>query len=85
MTLRATRELVGTVGLHIKSENDRAEIGYWIGIPCWGKGYATEAAAAVMCFGFQTFPINRIFAMPFGRNPASGRVLQKIYLSHRVK
>ncbi len=82
VTLRATRELVGTVGLHIKSENDRAEIGYWIGIPYWGKGYATEAAAAVMRFCFETFPINRIFAMHFGRNPASGRVLQKIGMRH---
>ena len=82
ITLRSTQELVGTVGLHMKSENDCAEIGYWIGVPYWGKGYATEAAAAVMRFGFETFPLNRIFAMHFGRNAASGRVLQKIGMRH---
>ena len=83
ITLRATKELVGTVGLHMKPENDSGEIGYWIGVPYWGKGYATEAAGALMHFGFETFPqLNRIYAMHFGRNPQSGRVLQKIGMRH---
>ena len=78
ITMRETQELVGTVGLHLKAENDSAEIGYWIGIPFWGRGYATEAAGALMRYGFENFPLNRIFAMHFRRNPASGRVLHKI-------
>ena len=82
ITLRETEELVGTVGLHIKVENDTAEIGYWIGIPYWGKGYATEAAAAMLRYGFENLPLNRVFAMHFGRNAASGRVLQKIGMRH---
>ena len=82
ITLRATQELVGTVGLHMKKENDSAEIGYWIGLPYWGKGYATEAAGALLRFGFENFPINRIYAMHFGRNPSSGRVLQKIGMQY---
>ena len=82
VTLRETRELIGTVGLHRKAENDSAEIGYWIGVPYWGKGYATEAAGAMLRYGFETFPLNRIFAMHFGRNAASGRVLQKIGMRH---
>jgi [ribosomal protein S5]-alanine N-acetyltransferase len=82
ITLRATQELVGTVGLHVKSENDSAEIGYWIGVPYWGNGYATEAAEAVVQFGFENFPLNRIYAMHFGRNAPSGRVLQKVGMRH---
>ena len=41
------RELCGAVGLHIADAHRRAELGYWIGVPFWGKGYATEAASAV--------------------------------------
>ena len=62
----------------MKPEHDHAELGYWIGVPYWGAGYATEGARAVMQFGFETLSLNRIFASHFSRNPASGRVLQKI-------
>jgi RimJ/RimL family protein N-acetyltransferase len=82
ITLRNSNELIGTVGLHVKAEHDLAEIGYWIGVPYWGHGYATEAAAAVVRFGFETLSLNRIFAMHFAGNPASGRVLQKIGMQH---
>ena len=82
ITLRAGGELVGTVGLHVKRDHDHAELGYWIGVPYWGRGYATEAAAAIVRFGFETLSLNRIMAMHFSRNPASGRVLQKIGMRH---
>lgn len=78
VTLREENALVGCVGLHVKPDHDHAELGYWIGQPFWGRGYASEAAAAVVHFGFGSLPLNRIFAMHFARNPASGRVLQKI-------
>jgi RimJ/RimL family protein N-acetyltransferase len=51
-------------------------------VPYWGRGYASEAAAALLLHGFEHFPLNRIFAMHFARNPASGRVLQKIGMRH---
>jgi ribosomal-protein-alanine N-acetyltransferase len=82
IVLRESKDLVGTVGLHSKPENDSAEIGYWIGVPYWGQGYATEAAAAMMRFGFETLSLNRIYANHFARNPASGRVLEKIGMRH---
>ena len=82
ITLRRTEELIGCVGLHMKPDHDHAELGYWIGVPYWGRGYATEAAAVVVRFGFETLALNRIFAMHFSRNPASGRVLQKIGMRH---
>jgi ribosomal-protein-alanine N-acetyltransferase len=82
VTLRASKEFIGTVGLHLKPDHDMAEIGYWIGVPYWGHGYATEAAGAVLSFGFETLSLNRIYAMHFTRNAASGRVLQKLGMRH---
>lgn len=82
ITLRVGGDLIGTVGLHVTADHDHGEIGYWIGVPYWGHGYATEAAGAVMQFGFDALSLNRIFASHFSRNPASGRVLQKIGMQH---
>jgi len=82
VTLRDTNELVGCVGLHVKPQNDCAEIGYWIGVDYWDCGYASEAAAAVVRFGFESLNLNRIYAMYFSRNRASGRVLEKIGMHH---
>ncbi len=75
-------ELVGCVGLHIKRDDDMAEIGYWIGVPYWGRGYATEAAAAVLRYGFEQQSLNKIFAACFTRNPGSARVLRKLGMRH---
>ena len=71
-------DVMGAIGLHVDSNHDRAEIGYWIGLPFWGRGYVTEAAAAVVRYVFDDLHLNRVFAFHFTRNPASGRVLQKI-------
>ncbi|HUR83301.1 MAG TPA: GNAT family N-acetyltransferase, partial [Thermoanaerobaculia bacterium] len=70
-------ELAGAMGLVMKG-NGIAEIGYWIGVPFWGRGYATEAAAAVLRYGFEECGLHRIFAGHFSRNPASGKVLARI-------
>lgn len=71
-------ELVGVIGLHPRGDDDRAEIGYWIGVPYWGRGYATEAGWEVIRYGFEQLGLNKIYAGCFSRNPASGRVLQKL-------
>jgi len=70
-------ELVGGIGLRVQREFDRAEIGYWIGKPFWGRGYATEAAGAIIRFGFEEMNLNRIYAGYFSRNAASARVMVK--------
>ena len=69
--------LVGAVGLHGDPSQKRLEVGYWIGAPFWGKGYATEAARAVVDFGFRDLGMHRIHAYHFMGNDASGRVLEK--------
>ena len=78
VTLLSTQELVGAIGLEVNKDQGRAELGYWIGVPHWGKGYATEAGRAMLAFGFETLKLHRITAHHFARNPASGRVLAKI-------
>ena len=70
-------QLVGTIGLMMKGD-DIAEIGYWIGVPFWNRGYASEAARQILRYGFEECNLHRIFAGCYARNPASGRVLEKI-------
>lgn len=75
---RATAALIGAIGLILRPEHSRAELGYWIGRPFWGRGYATEAAGAMLRYGFETLGLHRLYACHFARNPASGRVLEKV-------
>lgn len=70
--------LLGAIGLGLEPEHATAELGYWIAHPAWGRGYATEAARAVVDFGFRELQLNRVHARFFARNPASGRVLAKV-------
>ncbi len=82
ITLRGTGVLCGAVGLALKPEHQRAELGYWIGVSYWGQGYCTEAAGALCDHGFRALGLHRILAMHLARNPASGRVMQKIGMRH---
>jgi ribosomal-protein-alanine N-acetyltransferase len=70
--------LVGAVGLMLTMADRRAELGYWIGIPWWNLGYATEASRAIIDFGFASLGLHRIMAQHMARNPGSGRVMQKL-------
>lgn len=82
ITLHGTGELCGAIGLGVKPEHERAELGYWIGVPYWGRGYCTEAAIALRDHGFRALGLHRILAVHLTRNPASGRVMQKIGMRH---
>ena len=69
--------LVGAVGLVLNMSHRRGELGYWIARDHWNQGYATEAAVALINYGFDELELNRIQARYFTRNPASGRVMEK--------
>ncbi len=78
ITLRISGELIGPIGLSIHRDHDSAELGYWLGTPYWGQGYCTEAGHTVLGYAFRALALNRVSSTHFSRNPASGRVLQKI-------
>jgi len=82
VVVRERGELCGACGLMINANDANAELGYWIGVPYWGRGYATEAAREVVRYGFEELRLHRVHAAHFGSNPASGRVLAKIGMSH---
>jgi ribosomal-protein-alanine N-acetyltransferase len=78
ITHRDNGALRGAIGLELRPEHRRAELGYWVGKPFWNRGYTTEAARAVIRYAFQCLTVDRIFAHHFLRNPASERVMHKI-------
>ena len=53
------------------------ELGYWLGVPYWGKGYATEAARAVIDHAFGQLGYEALASGARVNNPASRRVLEK--------
>jgi RimJ/RimL family protein N-acetyltransferase len=69
--------LLGMTGAHLR-DGGAFEIGYWLGRPHWGQGYATEAARRIAAFTLSGLQANRIVAGYFHDNPASGHVLEKV-------
>jgi len=82
ITLLADERQIGGIGLRIEDQHRHAELGYWLGVSYWGQGYATEAAQAMLRYGFQDLKLHRIFATHFKHNPASGSILKKIGMSY---
>ena len=75
----ATGSLAGAISLvDLNHQDSRAEMGYWIGQPYWGKGYCTEASQTLLNYAFNALELHRVTAKYLRRNPASGRVLEKI-------
>ncbi|HFK5568431.1 GNAT family acetyltransferase [Elizabethkingia meningoseptica] len=83
-------KIIGAIGIHDRGD-DKAELGYWIALPYWNKGFATEAAKAVLNFGIKELKLHKIYATHFLHNPASGKILEKIgmqkeaILKHHLK
>lgn len=69
--------LVGMCGVMLHPEGD-AEIGYWIGRPWWGQGFATEAAALLIKYCFRDLKLSGITSGHYIDNPASQRVIEKL-------
>jgi RimJ/RimL family protein N-acetyltransferase len=78
----ATERLCGGIGLRVEAAHGRAELGYWLGRPYWGLGYATEAARSVVHYGFEQLQLHRIFASHFQGNIASGKILKKLRMRY---
>ena len=76
---RADGTYLGNVGLiNLSAYHRSAEISYFIHPDHWGKGYATEAAAELLRYGFVARNYYRIAGTCMSRNPASQRVMEKL-------
>ena len=79
ITLASDGQLIGNAGIRMKALDDwEADIGYELDPRYWGYGYASEAAGALLAFGFQELGLHRIWAWCIAENIASARVLEKI-------
>jgi RimJ/RimL family protein N-acetyltransferase len=70
-------DLVGAIGFDRLEDGDSPDLGYWLGVSHWGRGYATEAARAVIDFAFDAYGFERLAAGCRITNAASRRVLEK--------
>jgi RimJ/RimL family protein N-acetyltransferase len=70
-------ELVGICGLHEIEGSCARELGYWVGRPYRGNGYASFALRMLLDFAFRTLQLERVQTSAFESNAASRRVLEK--------
>ncbi|MCC7271839.1 MAG: GNAT family N-acetyltransferase [Alphaproteobacteria bacterium] len=77
ITRRGDGAFLGMIGLEAADEPGVLEIGYWLGMPFWGQGYAAEAARAVLRHAFALDGVDMVFAEVHPDNRASCRVLEK--------
>lgn len=79
VTRRDDGRLIGNAGIRLSADAPgEAEIGYELAPDEWGKGYATEAAAAVVRFGRETLRVRRVTAWTVADNAGSIHVLEKL-------
>jgi RimJ/RimL family protein N-acetyltransferase len=79
ITLPESGELIGNCGIRVRDPAAReADIGYELDPRFWGRGYATEAARAMLAYGFGPLGLHRITADCLAENTASAHVLEKI-------
>jgi RimJ/RimL family protein N-acetyltransferase len=67
--------LIGGCG--VAQSDSGPELGYWVGVPFWGQGFATEAARAVIDYAFSSLGHESLESSARVSNPASRRVLEK--------
>jgi RimJ/RimL family protein N-acetyltransferase len=68
---------IGTAGLSIFPEHEKAELHYWLGKAYWGQGYGTEIARRLVKYTFEDLELNRLEVNHMMRNIRSQRVIEK--------
>jgi len=81
LVLKENNQMIGGAGLQI-SEPKQGEVGYCLSKHYWKQGYASEAAAALLEFGFEELGLHRIYATCRPGNIGSARVMQKIGMAY---
>ena len=81
VVLKETKMPIGSIGLHrrdLAERDDEAELGYWIGVPCWGRGFASEAARELLRHAFEDLDLRRVWCGYYAGNERSKRVSEKL-------
>ncbi len=73
---RDSGKLIGACGLYLRGPLE-AEVGWTLNKDYWNNGYMTEAAKALIEFGFSTLKFHRIYSSCFSENHGSYRVMEK--------
>ncbi|PPD57947.1 GNAT family N-acetyltransferase [Dehalogenimonas etheniformans] len=72
-----TPGFVGAITIKLPYHPDSVELGYWLGLPYWNRGYMTEAIGLACCFAFTCLDAVRVSSTVFADNFASRRALEK--------
>lgn len=79
LVLKSEDRLIGNCGIRMdRADAFQADIGYELDPKYWNHGYASEAARAIVDFGFSTFGLHRVWAWTVGDNAGSAHVLEKL-------
>jgi RimJ/RimL family protein N-acetyltransferase len=70
-------DIIGACGITSDVANDAPQVGYWIGVPYWGQGHATEAVRALIDHAFTDLDYPVLAASVRVTNPASRRIIEK--------
>ena len=86
LVLKETGLPVGSVGLHrndLAQGEDEMELGYWIGVPYWGRGLVPEAAREMLRHAFEDLGLARVWCAYYEGNDRSRRVQEKLGFTFR--
>lgn len=78
MVLKETGMPIGCISLRNAEKEGELELGYWLGVPYWGKGLMTEAAREIIRYGFEERHAEKIWCGYYKGNERSHRVIEKV-------
>ncbi len=81
IVLKETGLPIGSIGLHhndLAQKDDEAELGYWLGVPWWGRGIAPEASRELLRHAFEDLHLARVWCGYYDGNEKSKRVQEKL-------
>ncbi|MCR4747092.1 MAG: GNAT family N-acetyltransferase [Clostridiales bacterium] len=86
IVLKETGSVIGSIALMFSTDHlkrgDEAELGYWIGVPYWGRGLVPEASRELLRHGFEDLNLERIWCAYYEGNEKSKRVQEKLGFKH---
>ena len=81
IVLKETGLPIGSIGLHhndLAEKDDEAELGYWLGVPWWGRGIVPEAAQEMLRHAFEDLGLKQVWCGYYEGNLQSRRVQEKL-------